>query len=59
LAWAENPSDMIEKAQEKARDVFAAAENQCPLAESQRAEIRGLMKEADAAVGDRWTPTTG
>ena len=50
LAWAANPSDMIEQARARARDLFANAENLCPLSEGQQQEIRELMNEADAAV---------
>ncbi|MCK5381659.1 MAG: hypothetical protein KAJ81_09325 [Candidatus Latescibacteria bacterium] len=50
LAWAANPSDMIERARSRARDLFANARNRCPLSEGQRREIRKLVKEADAAA---------
>ena len=49
LAWARDPSDMIDRARERARALDAGAENQCPLPEAKRAEIRRLLDEADAA----------
>ena len=50
LAWAQNPTDMIAKARQKARDWFATAKNQCPLSEEQKREIRTIVAEADKAV---------
>ena len=44
--WARDPSDMIERARERTREVYATAENQCPLDEGQRQQIRALMAEA-------------
>lgn len=50
LAWAQDPSDMIERARERARALRDAAENQCPLSETTQKQIRELIKEADALV---------
>ncbi|MBU1736285.1 MAG: trimethylamine methyltransferase family protein [Verrucomicrobia bacterium] len=50
LAWAQNPTDMIDKARQRARDWFATAENQCPLSENQRRQIQALVTEADRVV---------
>jgi len=45
--WMFNPSDMIEKARVKAREMARTAPNQCPLDEAQKAEIRRLLESAD------------
>ena len=50
LAWIEDPSDMIETARTKARELFASAQNQCPLSYGQRQEILSLIAEADAVA---------
>jgi len=50
LAWARDPSDMIERARVRARELRDAAENLCPLPETTRKQIRELIKEADALV---------
>jgi len=53
-AWKEGPSDPIERARARAREMARTAENQCPLSAGQRAEIRRLMtaarEEADSAA---------
>jgi len=51
LAWARDPSDMIERAREKARELRDTAENQCSLPETTRKQIQELIKEADTLVG--------
>jgi len=48
-AWHDNPSDMIDRARDKAKEMARTAANQCPLSEDQRAEIRKLI---DAAIGE-------
>ena len=53
LAWMENPSDMIDRARNRARELFLTAENQCPLSEDQRQQIESLIAEADAAVSGK------
>jgi len=50
LAWANNPSDLIVRARERARDWFGASENQCPLSESQRRDILAVVAEADRLI---------
>lgn len=50
LAWAQNPTDMIDKARQRARDWFATAENQCPLSDDQRRQIQALVTAADRVV---------
>jgi hypothetical protein len=50
MAWALDPSDMIERARERARELQDAAENQCPLPEATQKQIRELIREADAQV---------
>ena len=51
LAWAREPTDMIDSARKRARELFRDPENQCPLSDAQRREISALLKEADAAAG--------
>ena len=53
LGWLKDPSDMIEKARKKARELLRSAENQSPLSDARRQEIKALVKEADkVAVGE-------
>jgi len=47
LGWMKDPSDMIARAREKARQMVKTARNQCPLSEGQKAEIRRLVAAAD------------
>ena len=47
LGWMRDPSDMIEKARARAREVARTAENQCPLSAEQRREIEMLVVAAD------------
>jgi trimethylamine:corrinoid methyltransferase-like protein len=47
LGWMRDPSDMIARAREKARQMVKTARNQCPLSEAQKAEIRKLLAAAD------------
>ena len=51
LAWDRAPSDMIDAARAQARDLFARAQNQCPLSDGQSKEILGLLAEAHALAG--------
>ena len=53
LAWVRDPSDMIERARQRARELSATAENQCPLAEETRRQVRELMKEAERLAGEK------
>ena len=50
LAWANNPSDLIVRARERARDWFGASDNQCPLSASQRRDILAVVTNADRLV---------
>jgi len=50
MAWAGDPGDMIARAQEQARELYARAENQCPLTDGQKSALRRLTKEADGSV---------
>ncbi len=47
LGWAKDPSDMIARARDKARQMVRAARNQCPLSDSQKKEIERLVAAAD------------
>lgn len=38
-AWQEDPSDIIDRARDRARQMVETAENQCPLSDDQKAEI--------------------
>ena len=51
MAWDREPSDMIARAREQARDLYARAENRCPLSDVQRTALRQLMRDADAVQG--------
>jgi len=46
-AWGGEGGDMIDRARGRARDLWANAENQCPLSEAQRREIEELERRAD------------
>jgi hypothetical protein len=48
LAWVQDPVRMIDKARSRARELFASAENRCPLSHSQRQAIGELIAEANA-----------
>jgi hypothetical protein len=48
LGWQRDPSDIIERARERAREMAATAGNQCPLIPGQRDAVRALMDEARA-----------
>lgn len=48
LAWMADPSDLIEQGRRQARELYARAENQSPLSASQQADIKSLIREADA-----------
>ena len=50
LMWMNDPSNLIERARSSARELFAAAENQCPLSAQQQRHIRTLMAEAAAVA---------
>ena len=54
-AWQENPSDMIERARDAARERVRNATNQCPLSEDQREEIERLVEAANKEAGDSMT----
>jgi trimethylamine:corrinoid methyltransferase-like protein len=46
LGWQRDPSDIIERARDRARQAAATAVCQCPLSEEQKRAIRGLMEAA-------------
>ncbi len=46
LGWQRDPSDIIERARNRARELAATAENQCPLSGEQRQAVRSLVEEA-------------
>jgi len=48
MAWAQDPRTMVDNARAKARRLAATAENQCPLSDEQRRQIRDIMDEAVA-----------
>ncbi len=48
LGWQRDPSDIIDRARAKARELAATAQNQCPLDTERQAAIRALMDEARA-----------
>ncbi len=51
MAWAQEPSTMLENARTKARKLLAEAENKSSLTDGQRAEVKRIVAEADALVG--------
>jgi len=54
LGWQCDPSDIIDRARERAREMTVAAENRCPMSRAQRDALRTLMEEARAqAAGAR------
>jgi len=46
MAWAQDPRTMLDNARAKAQRIAAEAENQCPLSDEQRRQIRAIMHEA-------------
>jgi len=55
LGWQRDPSDIIDRARARARELARTAENQCPLSEAQQARIASLMAEARAESADSFT----
>ena len=51
--WGRDPSDMIANARVKARELYETAENQCPLSDEQKRQIRDLLKDADVSLGGK------
>ncbi len=49
MAWAADPTTMLDGARAKARRVMAEAENRCPLSDEQRRQVMAIVAEADAA----------
>jgi trimethylamine--corrinoid protein Co-methyltransferase len=49
-AWARDPADMVERARRRAREVYATAENQCPLTAEQRRALEQIIREAHRAA---------
>ena len=54
-AWQADPSDMIERARDAARERLRRATNQCPLSDGQRNEIERLVQAANRDAGDSMT----
>jgi trimethylamine--corrinoid protein Co-methyltransferase len=52
LGWQRDPSDLIDRARARARELVLEAESQCPLTGEQRGALRSLMQEARDRVGD-------
>jgi trimethylamine---corrinoid protein Co-methyltransferase len=48
MAWAQDPTTMIDNARAKARRVAAEAENQCPLTDEQKRQVAAIVAEADS-----------
>lgn len=53
MAWAQDPRTLLDNARAKARRLAAAAENQCPLSDEQRRQIRAIMDEAAGKALER------
>ena len=53
MAWAADPTDMLDAARAKARRVLDRAENRCPLTDEQRRQVAEIVAEADAAAAAR------
>ena len=49
-AWGRGGADVIEGARTRARALFAGADNQSPLSDAQKSEIRALLAEANKAA---------
>ena len=56
-AWMQSPTDMVDRARDRARELFGTAENQCPLSEDEQRQVRELIAEADALAGGQLTQT--
>ena len=50
LAWANSPSDMIDRARENTIDLETKAENRSPLDQTARSTLTKILDEADALV---------
>jgi trimethylamine:corrinoid methyltransferase-like protein len=51
LGWQRDPSDVIARARNRARELATTAENQCPLLDEQRQAVRKLIQEAERRAG--------
>ena len=54
LALAD-PSDTIDRARDRARQMVETAKNHCPLSDDQKAEIQRLLDAADREAVDSLT----
>jgi len=54
-AWQEDPSDIIARARDQARQMVETAENQCPLSDGQKAEVQRLLDTANREAADSLT----
>lgn len=53
MAWAQEPRVMLDNARAKAKKLAATAENQCPLSDEQKRQIKAVMAEAQARFSGR------
>jgi len=51
MAWLDNPSTMLDKAAEKAAQLWRNASNKSPLSDAQKSEIEKILKAADHQLG--------
>jgi len=52
MSWITDPHTMLEKARERAMDLWEHAENKCPLDGSQRSEIARILSAADRELSN-------
>ncbi len=50
MAWANNPGDMIAHAAKTVRGICETAENQCPLSEERKRQLRQVVRDGDAVA---------
>ena len=50
MAWAADPTTMVDDARKKAKGLIAGAPNLCPLSDAQKAEVKRIVAEADRHV---------
>jgi trimethylamine--corrinoid protein Co-methyltransferase len=49
IAWMQNPTDMIDQARTRTKELYKKTENMCPLSEDKKQQLRALIKEADSS----------
>lgn len=47
MAWIDDPVTMLDNARRKARRLIESAENQCPLSDEERAQVREIVRDAE------------